>query len=375
MNMNPAPRSPSALRALRTAASVLYLAAAGVHAAAPQYAVSVVKEDSRVDIGGGAYFKYSFYGLSMNDAGKVLVVESTSGAQYVTRYAVYSKNGERQKDMTCLDYYGAAVGINNFGDVARYCDLQPERVTSSVVKGKGFDAEIHGFDDPGDVTDGFFADAWAYGLSDNGYVVGAASGEIQVRYRGFIRNPDDSMLEIGTFGGERSEAKAVNSKGVAVGWAETSDGSQHAFKCRSGLLIDIGTLGGKTSYATDINDAGQVLGSAEDTTGMTKAFIHQGSKLTAIPAPADAQTYGEAINRRGWAVGRYRMGSGESGGFLYDGANFYKINELLAEADADWKIEGVSDINNHGWILAKGRRKGAEFSAVILLRPLQPAQP
>src|SRR5207247_7702747 len=64
-----------------------------------------------------------------------------------------------------------------------------------------------------------------------------------------------SITDIGTLGGDSSEAAAVNSLGDVVGAATTSAGASHAFLRRNGQMFDLGTLpGGSTSYATAIND-------------------------------------------------------------------------------------------------------------------------
>lgn len=70
-----------------------------------------------------------------------------------------------------------------------------------------------------------------------------------------------TLTDLGTLGGEESEAAAINGLGEVVGWSTTADGATHAFLHRGGVLIDLGTLpGGTLSRATGINDAGQIVG-------------------------------------------------------------------------------------------------------------------
>ena len=50
------------------------------------------------------------------------------------------------------------------------------------------------------------------------------------------------MQDLGTLGGTRSEALAVNASGVIVGWAQTTQGDDHAFIWRDGVMTDLNTL-------------------------------------------------------------------------------------------------------------------------------------
>ena len=52
-----------------------------------------------------------------------------------------------------------------------------------------------------------------------------------------------------------------------MGWAETTKGDQHAFLWENGKMTDLGTLGGEESEAVAVNDRGQVIGWAETKKG------------------------------------------------------------------------------------------------------------
>src|SRR5262245_58905894 len=70
-----------------------------------------------------------------------------------------------------------------------------------------------------------------------------------------------SITDIGTLGGDSSEAAALNNLGDVVGAAATAAGARHAFLRQNGRMFDLGTLpGGSSSYATAINDRGDVVG-------------------------------------------------------------------------------------------------------------------
>ena len=69
-----------------------------------------------------------------------------------------------------------------------------------------------------------------------------------------------TIVDLGTLGGDSSQANAINERGQAVGCASLSGSScGHAFVYSRGKLIDIGTLP-EESNASAINERGQVVG-------------------------------------------------------------------------------------------------------------------
>jgi probable HAF family extracellular repeat protein len=94
------------------------------------------------------------------------------------------------------------------------------------------------------------------------------------------------MIDLGTIGGNGSEATGINNEGQVVGYSYTSSGLAHAFIWNSGTMTDLGTLGGNNSVAFDINDAGQVVGysSTSTSSGQTHAFLNNPPAAASEPA-------------------------------------------------------------------------------------------
>lgn len=80
------------------------------------------------------------------------------------------------------------------------------------------------------------------------------------------------VIDLGTFGGAESWAYGMNDQGFVVGWAGEADGTYHAFVWDGTAMTDLGTLGGPFSSAYGINDQGTIVGWAQDGGGITHAI-------------------------------------------------------------------------------------------------------
>lgn len=95
----------------------------------------------------------------------------------------------------------------------------------------------------------------------------------------------------------------------------------------SGLEIkitDLGTLGGDRSEASSINDKGQIVGNSICHNGETEAFIWEDGKMTHL-AELDTPSYAYSINNKGQVVGGH---GGSREYFLYDSGEVIDFPEL-----------------------------------------------
>jgi probable HAF family extracellular repeat protein len=138
------------------------------------------------------------------------------------------------------------------------------------------------------------------------------------------------MRDLGTLGGEQSNAFAINDAGQVAGAAQTASNEWHALITgpNGEGMRDLGTLGGDYSSASGINDAGQVVG----------AYSPPGS------AP-DA-------SRHAFITGP-------------DGVGMTDLNSLVKVPDDFLLIEAV-DINNQGQVIAIGVIPEPEAYALFL---------
>src|SRR5207253_2442604 len=113
------------------------------------------------------------------------------------------------------------------------------------------------------------------------------------------------LMDLGTLGGNRGVARAVNNSGQVVGTSSTAGGEKRALSwTAAGGMVDLGTLGGTGSTAVDVNNRGQVVGNSSTAGGKNHAF-----SWTAAGGMVDLGTLGgtdsfaAAVNDSGQVVG------------------------------------------------------------------------
>src|SRR5213083_99956 len=156
---------------------------------------------------------------------------------------------------------------------------------------------------------------------------------------------EGTSFDLGTLGGNESEALAVNRRGQVAGHSRIAGAVvKHAFLIADpGSMVDLGSLGGggAMSIAHDVNDAGAVVGLAETSTGRPHAFLWTAADgLRDLGALGAAPSMALGINNRREVVG----GSGHA--FLWtERAGIVDLGTLGGRTSC------ANDINDLGCIV------------------------
>ena len=170
-----------------------------------------------------------------------------------------------------------------------------------------------------------YQNSFAYSVNDRGNAVG---------WSNTTANPVDSAsvvhatlfgrsgsIDLGTLGGHRSRAYAINDQNVVVGVSELADGSQRAFRYAAGMEPLEALTGGTYSIAFDINNVGLIAGASALPSSSNKPRVHAVLWLNGVPQDLGAleesgNSIAYAVNDRGEATGVSDL-DGEETVFLY----------------------------------------------------------
>ena len=112
--------------------------------------------------------------------------------------------------------------------------------------------------------------------------------------------------------GANSAALALNNKGEVVGYSfQGEDYQAFLYSSLDQSLTDVGSFGGKINAACAINDAGQVTGYSQDGNGNLLAFVYSRKQpvtsLGALEGASTSEAFG--INNSGAVVGDSQSGN------------------------------------------------------------------
>jgi probable HAF family extracellular repeat protein len=168
-----------------------------------------------------------------------------------------------------------------------------------------------------------------------------------------------TMTDLGTFGGKKSAVAQINSAGQVIGTAQTAGGAAHAYLWDKGALHDLGTLGGGQSEALAINDAGQIVGDAQTAAGDWHAVLWQSGTMTDLGLlKGGTASVAYLINAQGDILGQALTGKLDAQGtpvvhdVVWSKGSMIDLTNLLPDPTA-WQTDGndVTAMNNHGQVV------------------------
>lgn len=229
--------------------------------------------------------------------------------------------------------------------------------------------------------------AAAFGVNDNGDVVGAADLADDGFHACFWSRGE--AIDLGTLpDGGVSTAFSINNDRIIVGRAQNADGVNRAVRwvpVRGGTfeIEDLGTLRGDDTgfgWATRVSNSGHIVGYATAESGSYHAFLWHDGAMTDLGTLnwTGSLAYSQAlgVNNSGHAVGfAYRVLGGPEHGFLHNGVQQIDITPAgqfsLAQGhnlnDAGAIAGYVSSAATQGGFRAALRRPGQDWQLIHLL--------
>ena len=154
-----------------------------------------------------------------------------------------------------------------------------------------------------------------------------------------------------------------------MGYSYLANGEFHGFLFANGKMTDLGTLGGEFSQAYAINASGQITGTGyvSGDTG-AHAFIYANGKMTDIGKLTGFYATGFSINSAGVVVGTADVKSSSEymvyHAFVYSGSKVTDLNSLIPR-NTGWVLEQANGINDSGSIVGYGTIKGNEHAFLL----------
>jgi probable HAF family extracellular repeat protein len=166
------------------------------------------------------------------------------------------------------------------------------------------------------------SNGYAHDINDSGMVVGASQIAGDAAYNAF-RDSFGLFVNMGTLGGTNARANAINSAGDFVGYSDILGSAFHRaflYRTSAGVMTDLGTLS-RFSEAMALNSQRVVVGYSFDANGVSRAVRFSGGQVADLntlikPGSGWLLTTANGINDSGLIVGTGTNPSGKTRGFL-----------------------------------------------------------
>jgi len=268
----------------------------------------------------------------------------------------------QMKDLGTLGgSYSEAYSVNSSGQISGYA--QTKLADHAFIISNGTMTDI------GSMLGAGLINSYGLSINDSGHVAGIAYNSTFATPHAFYYD-GVAAKDIGTLGGVKASALAINNSEHIAGYSATLGGYEHAFRAIDGVMTDLGTLGGGYSYGVGINDSNVVVGGSFVDVGNTiyHAFVCTNTTIVDLNSLLDDSGTGwtlieaRAINDAGKIVGTGQF-QGTKHAFLLKppGAEpnptitaiEFNANDVLIDfttiATADYAVEKRDDFETAAW--------------------------
>lgn len=201
----------------------------------------------------------------------------------------------------------------------------------------------------------------AVAISRSGAYIAGWSYNANEDPRGFLWD-GTTMIELGSLGGQESEGNGVNSSGLVVGSAVSSDENRYAVQFDGPTAVSLGTIGGSRSRASGVNDDGLIVGHSSDEQDNDQAVMVVDGQMTALSAFPSTQPQARAfaVNAAGVIVGLSINASGKARAVRWSiGGGIQDIAPMMQD-------EGVAvALNDAGQIVGQVMSASGTAQAVL----------
>jgi len=199
----------------------------------------------------------------------------------------------------------------------------------------------------------------------NAIVVGYATVADDVAYCAFYWTKTKGMTNLSTLAadscndGYNSYAYGMNSKGVAVGSSDSTDGTTHAaaWNLKTKVIYDLGTLGGSLAQLNAVNSSNMMVGfSSLPGDSQIDATANTGLTLVDIGNLGGSYAASTAVNDSGTVVGFSNItGDTDVHAFVWtQGGGMVDLNTLLPAGSAFTELSAANGIAADGTIVGVG---------------------